>query len=122
MYTFFISLNTMKNQFDTRRNQPAYKFNQDAWRFGVQVFFSSIVLGLCIFKLGSPGDDKNVALYWGGLSSVLAYWLPSPGQTRDDKEPQSITQRTFAAADNNNGNGQSLAQVTETRVAQDTSS
>ncbi|MBE8997723.1 hypothetical protein IQ274_05705 [Nostoc sp. LEGE 12447] len=115
MYTFFISLNTMKNQ-------PAHKFNQDVWRFGVQVFFSSIVLGLCIFKLGSPGDDKNVALYWGGLSSVLAYWLPSPGQTRDDKEAQSITQRTFAATDNNNGNGQSLAQVTETRVAQDTSS
>ncbi|WP_292709452.1 MULTISPECIES: hypothetical protein [unclassified Nostoc] len=112
----------MKNQFDTTRNQPVRKFNQDAWRFGVQVFFSSIVLGLCIFKLGSPGEDKNVALYWGGLSSVLAYWLPSPGQTRDDKEQPSITQRTFAAADSNNGNGQSLAQVTETKVTPNTNS
>lgn len=106
------------------RNQSAQKFNQEAWRFGVQVLFSSLVLGLCIFKLGSPSpeDDKNVALYWGGLTSVLAYWLPSPGQTRDEKEAQNITQRTFAAADNNNGNGQSLAQVTETTVTQDTSS
>ncbi|MEH1967317.1 hypothetical protein [Nostoc sp.] len=112
----------MKNQFDSMRNQPVQKFNQDVWRFGVQVFFSSIVLGLCIFKLGSPGDDKNIALYWGGLSGVLAYWLPAPGQTRDDKEPPNITQRTFAAADNNNGNGQSLAQVSETTVTQNTNS
>ncbi|MEH1892990.1 hypothetical protein [Nostoc sp.] len=112
----------MKNQFDTMKNQPAQKFNQDVWRFGVQVFFSSVVLGLCIFKLGSPGDEKNIALYWGGLSGVLAYWLPSPGQNRDDKEPANITQRTFAAADNNNGNGQSLAQVTETTVTQDPNS
>ncbi|MEH2328171.1 hypothetical protein [Nostoc sp.] len=113
----------MKNQFDTMRNQPAQKFNQDVWRFGVQVFFSSIVLGLCIFKLGSPAEeDKNIALYWGGLSGVLAYWLPSPGQTRDDKEPPNITQRTFAAVDNNNGNDQSLAQVSETTVTQNTNS
>ncbi|WP_373530747.1 hypothetical protein [Nostoc sp.] len=104
------------------RNQPARKFNQEAWRFGVQVLFSGIVMGLCIFKLGSPADDKNVALYWGGLSSVLAYWLPSPGQNGDDKEPPNITQRTFAASDNSNGNGQSLAQVTETAVTQNTSS
>jgi hypothetical protein len=113
----------MKNQFDTMRNQPVQKFNQDVWRFGVQVLFSSMVLGLCIFKLGSPAeDDKNIALYWGGLSGVLAYWLPSPGQTRDEKEPPNITQRTFAAADNNNGNGQSLAQVSETTVTQNTNS
>lgn len=72
-----------------------------------------------IFKLGSPGDDKNIALYWGGLSGVLAYWLPSPGQTRDDRE---LTQKTFAGADNNNGNGQSLAQVSETTVTQNKSS
>lgn len=94
----------MRNQFDTTKNQPAREFNREAWRFGVQVFFSSIVLGLCIFKLGSPGKDKNIALYCGGLSSVLAYWLPSPGQIRDEKEPLNITQKTFAAADNSNGN------------------
>jgi hypothetical protein len=112
----------MRNQFDTTRNQPPRKFNQEAWKFGVQVFFSSIVLGLCIFKLASPGDEKNIALYWGGLSSVLAYWLPSPGQSRDEKEAPNITQRTFAATDNSNGNGQSLAQITETAVTQNTSS
>ncbi|WP_292852478.1 hypothetical protein [Nostoc sp. NMS8] len=102
------------------KNQPERKFNQEAWRFSVQVFFSSIVLGLCIFKLGSPDNDKNVALYWGGLSSVLAYWLPSLGQTRDDREQPSITQKTFAATENANGNGQILAQVAETTVTSNT--
>ncbi len=100
------------------KTQPAQKFNQEAWRFGVQVFFSSIVLVLCIFKLGSPRDEKNIALYWGGLTSVLAYWLPSPGQNNDEKEPPNITQKTFAATDNSNGNSQSLAQVAETTVTQ----
>ncbi|MEH1818037.1 MAG: hypothetical protein V7L22_14390 [Nostoc sp.] len=103
------------------KNQPGRKFNQEAWRFGVQVFFSSIVLGLCIFKLGSLGDEKNIALYWGGLSSVLAYWLPSPGQNRDEKEPPNITQKTFSATENANGNGQILAQVAETTVTSNTS-
>ncbi|WP_392534787.1 hypothetical protein [Nostoc sp. C117] len=112
----------MKNQFYTTKNQPARKFNQETWRFAVQVFFSSIVLGLCIFKLGSGGDDNNIALYWGGLSSVLAYWLPSPGQIKDEKEAPNITQRTFAAANNMNSNAQSLAQITETAVTQNTSS
>jgi hypothetical protein len=91
--------------------------NQQAWKFGIQVFFSTIVLGLCVFQISSARDKENLALYWGGLSSVLAYWLPSPaGQTKDDKEQMTFNQRTFAAADDTNGKGQSLAQVTNTTV------
>jgi len=92
--------------------------NQEAWKFGIQVFFSTIVLGLCVFQISSARDDKNIALYWGGLSGVLAYWLPSPaGQTRDDREQMTINQRTFAAANDSNGRGQNLAQVTDTTVS-----
>ncbi|WP_341525721.1 hypothetical protein WKK05_24505 [Nostoc sp. UHCC 0302] len=113
----------MVGSSDTRRNQPRQKFNQDAWKFGVQVAFSGVVLGLCIFQLVSkPSNDPNTALYWGGLSSVLAYWLPAPGQNRNDREPTNITQKTFAATDDNNGNGQSLAQVTQTTLSKDTNS
>ncbi len=102
------------------KNQQAWKFNQEAWTFSTQVFFSTIILGLCVFQIGSARDEKNIALYWGGLSSVLAYWLPSPtGYTRNDMEQMTVNQRTFAAADDNNGKGQSLAQVTNTTVTKE---
>jgi hypothetical protein len=52
---------------------------QDTMRFGVQVAFSSIVLFFCLFKLMSPNDNQSNALYWGGVTSVLAWWMPSPG-------------------------------------------
>ncbi|MBW4687297.1 MAG: hypothetical protein KME40_19840 [Komarekiella atlantica HA4396-MV6] len=91
--------------------------NQEAWKFVIQVFFSTIVLGLCVFQIGSARDKENLALYWGGLSSVLAYWLPSPaGQLRDDKEQMTVNQKTFAAVNDGNGKGQGLAQVTNTTV------
>jgi hypothetical protein len=53
--------------------------NQESLRFAVQVGFSSIVLCFCLFKLGSSSDNQSSALYWGGVTSVLAWWMPSPG-------------------------------------------
>lgn len=53
--------------------------SQDAMRFSVQVAFSSIVLCFCLFKLMSLNDNQSSALYWGGVTSVLAWWMPSPG-------------------------------------------
>lgn len=60
--------------------------NFESCRFGVQVFFSTIVIGLCIFKLcTSDGkNDQNISIYWGGLTGVLGYWLPAPSD-KDDK-------------------------------------
>lgn len=49
-------------------------------KFIVQVSLSVAVLSLCIGKLVAPNasaDDK--ALYWGGLTSIIAWWMPSPG-------------------------------------------
>ncbi|MBD2439150.1 hypothetical protein [Nostoc sp. FACHB-110] len=95
----------MQSQFDITRNHSTRKFNQDAWRFGVQVFFSGVVLALCIFKIAVTTDqDKNIALYWGGLSSVLAYWLPSPGQTKEDKEQTTSSLMATGLNGGNNSN------------------
>lgn len=53
--------------------------SQDSMRFAVQVAFSSIVLCFCLFKLSNSNDNQSSALYWGGVTSVLAWWMPSPG-------------------------------------------
>ncbi|MBE9210001.1 hypothetical protein IQ244_26605 [Nostoc sp. LEGE 06077] len=112
----------MANSSYTRGNQPRHNFDQNAWRFGVQVVFSAVVLGLCIVQLVSkPSNDQNTALYWGGVTSVLAYWLPSPGQNREDKEQMTINTRTFTATDSNgqSGNDSILAQSNSTTVTTD---
>ncbi len=52
----------------------------DLFRFIVQVAFSGIVLGFCINQLAlGAKEGKNDAIYWGGVTSILAWWMPSPG-------------------------------------------
>lgn len=54
----------------------------DFLKFIFQCILSSFVLGFCVLQLGSGGRDgqgKNDALYWGGITSILAWWMPSPG-------------------------------------------
>lgn len=52
----------------------------DLFRFVVQVAFSAIVLSFCINQLAiGAKDGKNDAIYWGGVTSILAWWMPSPG-------------------------------------------
>lgn len=48
-------------------------------RFGMQALISSSIILFCMLQLWSGKGDT--ALYWGGLSSILGYWLPSPTQT-----------------------------------------
>ncbi len=55
----------------------------DSLRFVVQVGFSLIVLSLCIGKLTLPNqNDHDQALYWGGITGLLAWWMPSPGNSK----------------------------------------
>ena len=44
---------------------------------------SIAVLGFCMLQLLS--NPKSEALYWGGVTSTIAYWLPSPTDSKDDK-------------------------------------
>ncbi|AFY44962.1 hypothetical protein [Nostoc sp. PCC 7107] len=112
----------MADSSNTSRNQPRQNFDQNTWRFGVQVVFSAAMLGLCIVQLVSkPSNDQNTALYWGGVTSVLAYWLPSPGQNREDKEQMTINTRTFTSTDSygQGRNDNILAQSNSTTVTTD---
>lgn len=58
---------------------------QDAFRLGVQFLFSFIVLLFCVYKMASSQDEQsNNAVYWGGITSILAWWMPSPGAGKED--------------------------------------
>ncbi len=52
-------------------------------KFTVQIVFSTFVLGLCSVQL--YGGSKNEALYWGGITSIIGYWLPSPTEVKKDE-------------------------------------
>jgi hypothetical protein len=46
-------------------------------RFFAQCFVSASVLFFCMSKIaGAKGDE--LALYWGGITGIVGYWLPSP--------------------------------------------
>lgn len=49
---------------------------RDKYLLPIQFLFSLITLVFCIYQIRH--DATNVALYWGGISSILGYWLPSP--------------------------------------------
>lgn len=50
------------------------------YRFYAQIFFSTLVIGLCIFQLTTKDefDTAERAIYWSSLSGIVANWLPSP--------------------------------------------
>jgi len=50
----------------------------------IQAGVSLAVLGFCMLQLLS-NNPKSEALYWGGITSTVAYWLPSPSDSKDDK-------------------------------------
>ncbi|TBR58148.1 hypothetical protein BLD44_002240 [Mastigocladus laminosus UU774] len=58
------------------------------WRFGIQFLFSTVMIGLCTFQLVNDKTKENQTLYWSGLSTVLAYWLPSPSSTQEENFSQ----------------------------------
>lgn len=80
----------------------------DTWKFVTQFFFSSVVVGLCVFKLAvnDGKDNQNAALYWGGLTGILGYWLPSPTSKQDDEQQQlGLTVANFPVNNSRNGQG-----------------
>lgn len=63
---------------------------QEKVRLSMQVAFSSIVLCFCLFKLSNPNDSQSNALYWGGVTGVLAWWMPSPGGSSASRNSTSV--------------------------------
>lgn len=75
----------------------------DLFRFLVQVAFSAIVLSFCINQLAvGAKDGKNDAIYWGGVTSILAWWMPSPGGRNPQNQANiagNLTVETPASGD-----------------------
>ncbi|MCP6757907.1 MAG: hypothetical protein NHB32_03810 [Fischerella sp. CENA71] len=61
------------------------------WRFGIQFLFSTVMISLCTFQLVNDKTKENQTLYWSGLSTVLAYWLPSPSSAQEERFSQPKT-------------------------------
>lgn len=58
--------------------------SQDTCEFRVQIAFSSIVLIFCMYKLTvTPENQGSNAIYWSGITSILAWWMPSPGGRKE---------------------------------------
>lgn len=49
----------------------------DSLRLLVQISLTFMLLVFCLSRMTSEKDDK--ALYWGGIMSIVAWWMPSPG-------------------------------------------
>lgn len=54
----------------------------DSLKFAMQIALTVAILGLCIGKMtmGAQSDDK--AIYWGGITGLVAWWMPSPNGTQ----------------------------------------
>ncbi|PAX52951.1 hypothetical protein [Brunnivagina elsteri] len=63
-------------------------------KFWIQVLFSTVVLSLCTFQLvNKDSQASEKAMYWGGLTGVLAYWLPSPSSSRESEQYKRTPQK-----------------------------
>ena len=51
-------------------------------RFVMQVVITVFMLGLCWGGLQAK-DEATRALYWGGITGIIGWWMPSPGGSRD---------------------------------------
>ncbi|NJL63276.1 MAG: hypothetical protein HC903_17435 [Methylacidiphilales bacterium] len=70
-------------------------------KFWIQVFFSTVVLSLCTFQLVNKTSQESQAMYWGGLTGVLAYWLPSPSNSRESEQYTYASQSSTSQASSN---------------------
>lgn len=77
----FSSSFTLTNKNDTQ--ETFYWRKTESLRLLVQMILTLTVLIFCIGKLTTNDDDK--ALYWGGVMSLMAWWMPSPGGTTSSK-------------------------------------
>jgi hypothetical protein len=63
-------------------------------RFIVQIIFSGVILIFCLTQLASANDShnndhKDNAIYWGGVTGILALWMPSPSSTCSSTKSQA---------------------------------
>lgn len=52
--------------------------NIESLKFVMQIIITVFMLGMCWSEL-KVGDNNTRALYWGGLTGIVGWWIPSPG-------------------------------------------
>lgn len=55
--------------------------NLESLRFVVQIGFSLIILGFCLNKMNDPKPPQDNTAYWGAITGLIAWWMPSPGNS-----------------------------------------
>lgn len=62
-------------------------------RFVFQGLFSTIILVFCLIQLSNNSkdskDSKNDAIYWGGVTGILALWMPAPSSSGPNQSNQA---------------------------------
>lgn len=62
--------------------------NPNFFKFIFQCILTGVILGFCMIQL-SKGTEKDNALYWSGITSVMAWWMPSPSSGKSSSSEDS---------------------------------
>jgi hypothetical protein len=66
------------NRPNANSQNPSFPWHdRETLRMFVQISLTLLILVFCMGKLTANDSDK--ALYWGGITSIIAWWMPSPG-------------------------------------------
>jgi|SRR5919199_1789507 hypothetical protein len=57
-------------------------------KFVFQCFLTGVVLCFCMIQLSHSKKEDN-ALYWSGITSIIAWWMPSPGSGKNSSSDRS---------------------------------
>ncbi len=57
----------------------------DSLKFIFQMILTTAIIMLCASQLASQTDSSDKAIYWSGITSTLAWWMPSPGSNKETK-------------------------------------
>jgi hypothetical protein len=62
--------------------------NPNFFKFIFQCLLTGAILGFCMIQL-SKGTEKDNALYWSGITSVMTWWMPSPSSGKNSSSEDS---------------------------------
>ncbi|MBD2214371.1 hypothetical protein H6G27_31610 [Nostoc linckia FACHB-104] len=69
--------------------EPFYWNDIHSLRFVIQIVFSTVILLFCLTQLVASKENKNDAIYWGGVTGILALWMPSPSSPGANQRNQA---------------------------------
>ena len=58
------------------------------FKFIFQCLLTAVILGFCMIQLAKDTEKDN-ALYWSGITSMMAWWMPSPNSGKSSSSENS---------------------------------